>query len=330
MPPTPLTPPASPAALALARSIAAEQPLRYDEFLFAIAHHVAPDPSDEPGMACIMGKRCFHKETESYTTTDEMSPVERDELAQLLKEHAHTLPNLHPRMTDGEITHFLNAYRSIDKRPMQWEPRICSQEDRRRLRERRGEIRLQHNARIIEAIAQGRIRLFDANRVAQSAPHFQIRSFLTSEDAEAYLQSAGLSLAEIVGGVSPSARIPIARSISSPSPLVSEAPAPRTPPSSTASNIAHQGSAVHLQGRSNRTWSDKDKRLAVTLYESEFFDEGAAEFGISSKKFKQYAKRWKEERDSRAPMAAERISVQAALHDFGRTIVVEGKKIQRS
>lgn len=93
-------------------------------------------------------------------------------------------------MSDEEISAFLESYRALADRA-QWEPTIYSDLDLMHNRERRRDIRGEHDTRLKEEIAHGRIRLFDGNHVPQKMPRFEVSMFLPREDAQAYVEKGG-------------------------------------------------------------------------------------------------------------------------------------------
>src|ERR1051325_9363846 len=100
-------------------------------------------------------------------------------------------------MTDEEVAAFQKAYRRIPERP-EWQPHIFSDAERRQLREEPQEIRHAHGKLLKQAIARGRLRLFDAHRLPQQGPQPDAHSFFTREDAQTYLEGSGYSLADVI------------------------------------------------------------------------------------------------------------------------------------
>lgn len=173
-------------------------PIHIQKLLVALANHLHPDPMDAPGIACVLGKRQFHPEIGVYTiATQGLSGADAIVLQELIDQHGSSLPALHPRMTDPEISKFLNAFRALPNGP-NWEPKIDSDEDRMRRRELRADTRRDHAALLRAEIAAGTVRIFDVNRVRQTTLQFAVDSFISREDAQAYVSAVGLSLADVM------------------------------------------------------------------------------------------------------------------------------------
>lgn len=296
------------------------EPLRYDKFLFALAERIAPDPTCDVRLPYISGKERYHEQWGLITEEPTWTQEDRDELVELLQLHASTLPQLHGKMTDEEVAAFHKAYRSISERP-EWQPHIFSDAERLKLREERLDIRLAHGKLLKQAIAQGRLRLFDAHRVPQQGPQPDAHSFFTREDAQAYLEGSGFSLADVIGEAP--AASPVTRAQTSPPPPV---PGPQPPTASSPD------AKVPVKPR-NRKWSAIDKDLAINCHERGEDAEGAERLGLDLSTFKKYRKRWQEELDAakaKAEAEAKEALLKNSAHDpFNATVVRDGKKVTR-
>lgn len=291
------------------------EPLRYDRFLFALAERIAPDPTCDARLPYISGKERYNEPFGLITEEPTWTQEDRDELVELLQLHASTLPPLHGKMTDEEVAAFHRAYRSISERP-EWQPHIFSDAERRQLREERLDIRLAHAKFLKQAIAQGRLRLFDAHRLPQQGPQPDVHSFFTREDAQAYLEPLGLTLAEVLG------EVPTASPVTQ-----AQEPSPSPSPGFQEQTISSAAAAATVTRR-NRKWSDIDKDLAISCHERKRDAEGAERLGIDLSTFKKYVARWKEERD--AAQAEEKkmpTPENSANNPFNSTIVRDGKKV---
>lgn len=330
----------------------AMESLRYDELLNAIAHHLSPGPSRDGGIACVWGKR-FHSGGEFYSKTEDLLPEDRLALQRLMELHFVELPDLHWKMSDDDIKAFLEAYRSIKDRPMKWEPRIYSKEDRNEIALRWLEVRNKHNARLAQEIAQGRIRIFDADRMPQSAPQPQVHSFLTRKDAQAYLESVGLSLRAIFGEVVSEASGDVSPALIAADRSNHHSPSdssPKTQRSASAGAALGAVAAIQMDStqsaltakdfgeesnprvtetstetakKSRRHYSLQQRTLAISYFKTGDILGGARALEMGPKLFRQNAKRWSEESDAREAEA--RASARSAHAPFGVTQVRDGK-----
>lgn len=323
-------------AAVVSDQVGAHSLVRYDIFLSCLAKYICPDPPRVSGISCVLGKRVFHPFDKSnsssdglYSGTDPLTNADKELLQRLLAQHGDSLPDLEPEMSNIEIDKFLQAFRAISDRPMDWEPRIRSAEDRIDVVRRRLDAYAKHNARLTKEVARGKVRIFDIDRVPQDAPHPQVYSFLTREDAQAYLDSVSLSLhvvlaEDVAGGSVPdrlepkckvdSSEIDAKQAVGQPAndrdrqsassllgakakeSFQSGAPAEiddRTPQSGSG---VVDGEAGRRVGR----WPEQDRKLAVFFYREGRHEEGAKRLGLTLKMFKQYAKRWKEREDLEA------------------------------
>ena len=79
-----------------------------------------------------------------------------------------------------------------------WEPQIYSQADRLQNRDERVAVWQRHSALLRGEIAQGRVRIFDSDRIPMDALRAATPTFLVRDDARTYLARIDLRLEEVM------------------------------------------------------------------------------------------------------------------------------------
>ncbi|PBI87815.1 hypothetical protein BKP43_38810 [Variovorax boronicumulans] len=271
-------------------------PIHFEKFVYAIANHLCPEPPNEPGIACVLGRQYFQPGPGNglYSVpTKGLSSSDAAVLQALIAKHGDALPALRPKMSDGDIAAFMSAYRALVDRP-DWEPKIDSDEDRMKRREERAEIRHVHAELLKSEIAKGRIRIFDIYRIPQIALQAAVHSFLPREDAQSYASGAGLSLRALMNEspVAPILPSPVAdtgRAVA-----IAPALAILTPATDAAPIAEPQLEARHSDSkpvRKNRKWSMSEKKMLCGLLKAGEAAQAQEYFGKTLKYLKLVAKR---------------------------------------
>lgn len=257
--------------------------IEYGKFLHAIAKHRYPDPVDMPALPGVVGKHLFQPEIGVYSISIQLTVEDETTLRELIEKHTDILPSLRPVMDEQDIASFLSAFRGLSDRP-EWEPVLRTKQDLEEIRRRRGDAKLQHDAALKKAIAQGHIRHFNIDRVPVM-PHFELITYMPWEDAQAYLAPLALDLHLLFGP--PTAA-------STPPGL-----APFRSPHSALTDVT--GNPPQHGAQRRRQWSTKDRQQIVELVRSDQSDLAESKFGISAQYARQLATRFEKEAAAQQP-----------------------------
>lgn len=255
----------------------------YQDLLHLIAEALHPDPPALAGLPGVLGKRRFHPEAGVYTARESISAEEQDVLRALLQAQKSHLPPLRPVMNGEELAAFLRAYRDLPDRPP-WEPALYTEHDVAALRSLRQSARRVHDTALKVAIAQGRMRHFDVDRMAVM-PHFQLITYVPHEDVRSYLRPMALDLQAMLQGPGPV-------SVASPGIGTAHPNTASVSPGATSPGLVPQGQP---QQQPRRQWSAQDRHQILESVRSGHLALVAQRFGISAQYAKQLASRFEKE-----------------------------------
>jgi predicted DNA-binding transcriptional regulator AlpA len=249
--------------------------IEYRKFLQLIVESVHPDPVDLPGLPGVLGKRRFHREIGVYTVREPLSAADQAVLRTLLEIHKDVLPQLQLVMTAEEGATFLTAYRGLSGAPP-WEPALRTEHDVADFNSQRRRTRDAHDNAIKETIAQGRMRLFDVDRLPV-APSVHLLTYVPCEDAQAYLAAIALDPVAALQstGLWLGARGPSSEKDSSPEGL----PGPSGQPPKSR----------------HRRWTEADRQQLTELVGSGQISVATVKFGISEQYARQLVTRFAKE-----------------------------------
>lgn len=253
----------------------------YQDLLHLIAEALHPDPPALAGLPGVLGKRLFHPEAGVHTARESISAEEQDVLRALLQAHQSRLPPLRPVMNGEELAAFLRAYRDLPDRPP-WEPALYTEHDVAALRSLRQSARQIHDTALKVAIAQGRMRHFDVDRMAVM-PHFQLITYVPHEDVQSYLRPMALDLQAMVRGSDPV-------SVATPGISTTHPNTASVSPGATSPGLVPQG-----QSQPRRQWSAEDRHQILESERSGQLALVAQRLGISAQYARQLASRFEKE-----------------------------------
>ncbi|WP_265211969.1 hypothetical protein [Herbaspirillum lusitanum] len=146
---------------------------------------VGAEIKDRPrvGMGCILSKKDVLLDEWWMPTL--VSLEDKMILTKLLPR----LPELHGKMSEGEIQSFLSKYRDLPDRPA-WEPYIINEKARKNDLDKQRETRRDHANRLEEAIQAGRLAAVSEDH--QPRKHFTRGVYISQQEALDYLSQLNL------------------------------------------------------------------------------------------------------------------------------------------
>ena len=146
---------------------------------------VGTELKDRPrvGMGCVLSKKDVL--LDEWWMPTAVSLADKMILTKLLPR----LPELHGKMSEGEIQNFLSKYRDLPDRPT-WEPFIINEKARKNDLDKQRETRRDHASRLEEAIRAGHLAAVSEDH--QPRRYFTIGVYISQQEALDYLAELNL------------------------------------------------------------------------------------------------------------------------------------------